>query len=67
MLGLVDTGAQITIVNEAVLDELQIKVELEQTKLTITGPSKSHCLDIKGIANLSICGVCSILADLCLY
>lgn len=54
MLGLVDTGAQITIVNEAVLDELQIKVELEQTKLTITGPSKSHCLDIKGIANLSI-------------
>lgn len=56
VLGLVDTGAQITIVNEemSLLDELQIKVELEQTNLTITGPSKSYCLDIKGIANLSM-------------
>lgn len=36
------------------LDELQIKVELEQINLTITGPSKSHCLDIKRIANLSM-------------
>lgn len=29
-------------------------MELEQINLTITGPSKSHCLDIKRIANLSM-------------
>ena len=50
---LLDTGAEITLMNETVFNNLKHSPKLRPTKLTVSGPSKSHSLNITGEADIN--------------
>ena len=45
---LLDTGAQITLLNEVACEQLKIKIKVKPTSLAVNGPSPSHNLNIVG-------------------
>ena len=51
---LLDTGAQITLLNETVCEKLKTKISVRPTTLAANGPSLSHNLDIVGETDLML-------------
>ncbi|MCG8049195.1 MAG: DDE-type integrase/transposase/recombinase [Candidatus Thiodiazotropha taylori] len=51
---LLDTGAQITLLNEAACEQLKTRINVKPTSLAVNGPSSSHSLDIVGETDLMI-------------
>ena len=51
---LLDTGAQITLLNEAACEQLKTRIKVKPTSLAVNEPSSSHCLDKVGESDLMI-------------